>query len=79
MFFLLEHRYGDGRKLPLAIMVSDDTMQRTKDMLEEGDWFGMDEGQVTLMKQEKVAAIQVGPVFRRLVASGQNIHLSVIK
>ena len=40
-------------------MVSDDTHDRTQDMLEKGGWFGMEEGQVTLMKQEKVAAIQV--------------------
>ena len=51
--------YGDGRKLPLAIMVSDDTRDRTQEMLEQEQWFGMEEGQVTLMKQEKVAAIQV--------------------
>lgn len=54
--------YGDGRKLPLAIMVSDDTRDRTQEMLEQGQWFGMEEGQVTLMKQEKVAAIQVRSV-----------------
>lgn len=41
-------------------MVSDDTRDRTQEMLEQGNWFGMDESQVTLMKQEKVAAIQVG-------------------
>lgn len=56
---LYERRYGHGRKLPLAIMVSDDTMERTQDMLRQGEWFGMEEDQVTLMKQEKVAAIQV--------------------
>eukprot|EP00752_Nemacystus_decipiens_P014974 g13332.t1 len=54
----LQERYGDGRKLPLAIMVSDDTRDRTQEMLEQEQWFGMEEGQVTLMKQEKVAAIQ---------------------
>ncbi|CAN0537933.1 unnamed protein product, partial [Scytosiphon promiscuus] len=56
-------RYGDGRKLPLSIMVSDDTRDRTQDMLEKGGWFGMEEGQVTLMKQEKVAAIEVSCSF----------------
>ncbi|CAN0466512.1 unnamed protein product, partial [Ectocarpus sp. 8 AP-2014] len=54
----LVFRYGDGRKFPLAIMVSDDTRDRTQEMLEQGGWFGMEEGQITLMKQEKVAAIQ---------------------
>lgn len=57
---LNDDRYGDGRKLPLAIMVSDDTVERTRDMLEKGDWFGLEKDQVTIMKQEKVAAIQVG-------------------
>lgn len=51
-------RYGDGRKLPLAIMVSDDTEERTRVMLEQERYFGMGKGQVTLMKQEKVAALQ---------------------
>lgn len=40
-------------------MVSDDTQTRTQEMLEEAGWFGMEQGQVTLMKQEKVAALQV--------------------
>lgn len=40
-------------------MVSDDTMTRTQNMLEKGDYFGMEKDQVTLMKQEKVAALQV--------------------
>lgn len=56
---LSAHSYGDGRKLPLTIMVSDDTLDRTREMLEQGGWFGMGEDQVTLMKQEKVAALKV--------------------
>lgn len=40
-------------------MVSDDTLDRTQEMLEQGGWFGMEEDQITLMKQEKVAALQV--------------------
>lgn len=40
-------------------MVSDDTLNRTQEMLEQGGWFGMEEDQITLMKQEKVAALQV--------------------
>lgn len=58
-YLLNDDRYGEGRKLPLAIMVSDDTAERTRDMLEKGDYFGMEKDQVTIMKQEKVAAIQV--------------------
>ena len=44
-------------QLPLAIMVSDDTEARTAALLKEHDNFGMAEGQVTLMKQEKVACL----------------------
>lgn len=47
-------------------MVSDDTRERTHEMLEQGGWFGMEEGQITLMKQEKVAAIQVGRAFKTI-------------
>ena len=41
-------------------MVSDDTCKRTMELLEQEGWFGMEEGQVTIMKQEKVAALKVG-------------------
>ncbi|CAN0327831.1 unnamed protein product, partial [Discosporangium mesarthrocarpum] len=51
-------RYGEGRVLPLAIMVSDDTIHGTREMLLEKNNFGMLQSQVTIMKQEKVAAIQ---------------------
>jgi UDP-sugar pyrophosphorylase len=43
--------------LPLAIMVSDDTASKTEALLKANDNFGMAEGQITLMKQEKVAAL----------------------
>jgi len=42
---------------PLAIMVSDDTHDLTSSLLLENDNFGMASGQITLMKQNKVAAI----------------------
>ena len=45
------------RKLPLAIMTSDDTHDRTVSLLKEHGYFGMDEDQVILMKQEKVACL----------------------
>lgn len=57
-------------------MVSDDTRDRTQEMLEQGGWFGMEEGQITLMKQEKVAAIQVGrdiETIRRTVFQTETI------
>lgn len=46
-----------GRALPLAIMTSDDTHQRTLDLLVAHSYWGAAEGQVTLIKQEKVACL----------------------
>ena len=45
------------RSVPLAIMTSDDTHARTVALLEAHGNFGMAAGQVTLLKQEKVAAL----------------------
>lgn len=52
----IQKRYA-SRKLPLAIMVSDDTFVKTDALLRANNFFGLDEDQVTLMKQEKVAAL----------------------
>lgn len=49
-----------GKVLPLAIMTSDDTHQRTLDLLERNAYFGASPGQVTLIKQEKVACLAGG-------------------
>ena len=43
--------------LPLAIMTSDDTHAPTEALLEANGHFGMSPGQITLMKQNKVAAL----------------------
>jgi UDP-sugar pyrophosphorylase len=54
----LQDRYAGGQRLlPLAIMVSDDTHDKTVELLREKSFFGLSEAQVTLMKQEKVAAL----------------------
>ena len=50
----LQRKGGSGCVLPLAIMTSDDTHNRTQKLLEEHDYFGMQSHQVTLLKQEKV-------------------------
>lgn len=55
--FQNRYQQGSQRKLPLAIMVSDDTIDGTLKLLRENDYFGMDEEQITIMKQEKVPAI----------------------
>ena len=44
-------------RLPLAIMVSDDTAAMTEALLKEKNNFGAAPGQITLIKQEKVAAL----------------------
>ena len=49
-----------GKRLPLAIMTSDDTHDRTVELLEDRGYFGMDEDQIILMKQEKVACLADG-------------------
>jgi len=43
--------------LPLAIMTSGDTHQRTINLLKENNNFGMEADQITLMQQEKVPAL----------------------
>jgi UDP-sugar pyrophosphorylase len=48
---------GSSRKLPLAIMTSGDTHQRTEALLKANEYFGMSPDQVTLMKQEKVPCL----------------------
>ncbi|XP_047342023.1 UDP-sugar pyrophosphorylase [Impatiens glandulifera] len=48
---------GCQRKIPLAIMTSDDTHERTLELLEKNYYFGMTASQVKLLKQEKVACL----------------------
>jgi UDP-sugar pyrophosphorylase len=45
------------RPLPIAIMTSDDTHERTRALLNAHNHFGAAPGQITLMKQEKVACL----------------------
>ena len=63
----IQERYtGAKTKLPLAIMVSDDTLGGTLALLQQHSFFGLDESQVTILKQEKVAALSdndVCPTF----------------
>ena len=46
-----------GRRLPLAIMTSDDTHARTLELLESHAYFGAHRDQIHLLKQEKVACL----------------------
>ena len=54
----LEKKSGAKSPLPLAIMVSGDTEAMTVALLKEHGDFGAAPGQITLVKQEKVAALQ---------------------
>jgi len=55
---LASQQAGRPVLLPLAIMVSDDTAQGIAELLEQTGRFGLQESQVTLLKQEKVAAMR---------------------
>jgi|EP00945_MAST-04E_sp_MAST-4E-sp1_P008066 UDP-sugar pyrophosphorylase len=46
------------KPLPLVMMTSGDTHDRTVELLETNGYFGMEKGQITLLKQEKVASIE---------------------
>jgi UDP-sugar pyrophosphorylase len=55
----IQSRYGvEGIKLPLAIMTSDDTHARTVELLANNNYFGLQRDHVTILKQEKVPALQ---------------------
>jgi UDP-sugar pyrophosphorylase len=47
-------------KIPLVIMTSGDTDPLTRQMLEENDYFGMKDDQLSIVMQDKVAALQDG-------------------
>jgi UDP-sugar pyrophosphorylase len=53
----MQRARGQGRQLPVAIMTSDDTHALTLELLKENNNFGLPEGQITIMKQNKVPAM----------------------
>ena len=53
----LQAKTSPHRPLPLVIMTSDDTHARTQALLEQQNNFGAAPGQITLVKQEKVACL----------------------
>jgi UDP-sugar pyrophosphorylase len=61
--------------VPLAIMTSDDTHARTVSLLAESRNFGMAEGQIVLLKQEKVAALLDNEARMALAAGGDGYVL----
>jgi len=59
--------------LPLAIMTSGDTHDKTVELLEANNYFGLDRGQVTLMKQGLVPAL--ADVDARIAAKDGKVEL----
>ena len=53
----LQAKHPKGTVLPLAIMTSGDTHDRTLAFLKENKYFGAAASQVTLIKQEKVRSV----------------------
>jgi len=64
----------NNRRLPLAIMVSDDTIKRTQELLQSNHNFGMKNDQVILMKQEKVAALKDNDAHLALESDGYTLE-----
>ena len=64
-------------ELPLAIMTSEDTDARTRELLRENNNFGMAEGQVTLLKQGKVPSLLDNDGHIALDDSGFGIQTKV--
>lgn len=52
-------KYGQETRIPIAIMTSDSTHSATLGFLEQHKFFGLPEGQLTLIKQEKVPCLDV--------------------
>eukprot|EP00746_Dinoflagellata_sp_MGD_P136207 gnl/MRDRNA2_/MRDRNA2_70176_c0_seq2.p1 gnl/MRDRNA2_/MRDRNA2_70176_c0~~gnl/MRDRNA2_/MRDRNA2_70176_c0_seq2.p1 ORF type:complete len:985 (+),score=187.28 gnl/MRDRNA2_/MRDRNA2_70176_c0_seq2:25-2955(+) len=53
----LQKRCNASKPLPLAIMTSGDTDTLTRKLLKENKYFGLDSGQVNIIKQEKVPCL----------------------
>lgn len=53
----IQRKYGNGKLLPLAIMVSDDTFEQTLNVLNENNHYGLLKAQVKILKQEKVVSM----------------------
>jgi UDP-sugar pyrophosphorylase len=68
----MQRKYAKpGMKLPLAIMVSEDTCKKTVALLEAEHYFGLEKSQVTIMEQGKVPALINN--FAEIAASGPYI------
>lgn len=53
----IQKKYGNGKLLPFAIMVSDDTAEQTINILKENNHYGLLKSQIKILKQEKVVSM----------------------
>jgi UDP-sugar pyrophosphorylase len=61
MQYMSRKMTGDATiNIPLVIMTSGDTDARTRELLEENNYFGIDRNSLTIIMQEKVAALKDG-------------------
>lgn len=61
MEYLAKENTGrDDIRIPLAIMTSGDTNEKTKELLKQNNYFGRDPDLVTIVMQEKVPALKDG-------------------
>lgn len=67
----LQRRATERCAIPLTIMTSDDTHARTVEALDSHGYFGLDRAQITLVKQEKVAALMSNDA--RIACNGYEI------
>lgn len=69
----------DGKKLPLCIMTSKDTHEKTFNLLTSNKFFGMHSSQVTLVQQGVgVPAIGDNDARIALAGDGKDIHFKLI-
>ncbi len=70
----IQHRYAQpGQLIPLAIMVSGDTHDKTLALLERSNYFGLNRSQLTLLCQGEVPALMSNDA--RLALSSQDVYL----
>mmetsp|Transcript_37345 Transcript_37345/g.89822 ORF Transcript_37345/g.89822 Transcript_37345/m.89822 type:complete len:602 (-) Transcript_37345:268-2073(-) len=70
----LQAKAGHDARIPFVIMTSDDTDSRTRALLAENRFFGLDETQVHVLKQEKVPTIADSEGSLVLDASGYQLQ-----
>lgn len=65
----------EGTKIPLLIMTSGDTHDKTVELLEKNNYYGMEKDQLTIVKQEKVPSIVDNDARFALIQSEGKVSL----